>query len=145
MELTQEQKRIKIAEVCGWYRSDDDLQTQSWRHPLNLHHTTCLPNYFFDLNSSAEMRETLTTEKMKEFFFQLSVECGASGDFMRRPVEIIKIINATPAQHCEAFGLTLGLWEKTPNESSSATTRRWRGGCASCRRASFEAFAAAPG
>ena len=31
------------------------------------------------------------------------------------------------------------------NESSSATTRRWRGGCASCRRASFEAFAAALG
>ena len=31
------------------------------------------------------------------------------------------------------------------NESSSATTWRWRGGCVSCRRDSFEAFAAALG
>ena len=35
--------------------------------------------------------------------------------------------------------------EATPNDSSSATTRRWCGGCVSCRRASYEAFAAALG
>ena len=80
--MTTEQKRIKIAEACGYYRSH--------------------PDYFHDLNVAHEAERALTDDEYAMFRKHL---CDIFGNGFR-------VYSATAAQRAEAFGLTLGLWRK---------------------------------
>lgn len=118
MKLTQEQKRIKIAEACGWKLenindyldspSDTELIGSLGRNIWGI-----VPDYFNDLNACHEMEKVLPRETkyspFREYLTRLnglscSSRCsgdqGICGD----------TTCATAAQRAEAFGLTLNLW-----------------------------------
>lgn len=101
--MTQETKRIKIAEACGWQRHyNTDMQ---WRYdgdgPDDWIVEDELPDYFHDLNAMHEAEKTLTDEQKGEYINQLSSICG----------DTMWFIHATAAQRAEAFGRVKGLWE----------------------------------
>lgn len=102
MELTQEQKRIKIAEACGM---------TGWRE------ASMLPDYFHDLNAMHEAVSHIPDGARPQYRRNLSVVvnglsvasiCTMPDAHYDR--EVWKYINATAAQRAEAFGKTLNLW-----------------------------------
>lgn len=110
MKLTQEEKRIKIAEACGWTRVPDNDETvklwtknghttsRGWRE----HFLKELPDYFNDLNAIQEAEvEIKRSFQCMNYAEALYTECAK---------ENIPFIYATAAQRAEAFGLTLNLW-----------------------------------
>lgn len=112
--MTTEQKRIKIAEACGWRREwvNQERHIQQWvcRRPdgsvdycdpdpnagWEAHR---LPDYFTDLNAMHAAEEVLGPEQWEQYVFWLSHICPL-GTYIR----------AKAAQRAEAFGKTLGLW-----------------------------------
>ena len=94
--MNQQEKRIKIAEVCGWSdiheRGNRILGTCSkpeWREDSPI------PDYFNDLNACHEAEICLlkTAKLEEEYYFGID----------RNPF-------ATAQQRAEALGKTLGLW-----------------------------------
>lgn len=125
MKLTQEEKRVKIVEACGWYviqtPEEDGAKAYSLRHPTELtlypwHESKeeCFqdaPNYFHDLNDIHEAEKLIkgigvpfTDDQAKEWFDHLIWVC-----YMDEKHTFTAC--ATAAQRAEAFGLTLNLWE----------------------------------
>lgn len=110
-ELTEEQKRVKIAEVCGYKRVKPPNCAPMGYQPKDkewsfIHH---LPNYFHDLNACAEMRKALPPEQRKQYYLYLAREALETNfDFDLAWF----LIDATPAQHCEAFAASCNppLW-----------------------------------
>ncbi len=101
--LTQEEKRIKIAESCGWHKSR--MVPGWWGHQ---HHLTTerLPDYLNSLDAMHEAQKVL-------------FERGKYNDFERALIEIMGnnfrsgdpfLWNATAEQLAESFGKTLNLW-----------------------------------
>ena len=114
--MTQEQKRIKIAEACGWEFKAvevllgdiaDSIEWETgWVSPTgdyvgNINH---LPDYFNDLNAMREvemwMFESFDTLEGAE---RLSL-------YTKHLVALKHPLFATAAQRAEAFGKTLNLW-----------------------------------
>jgi hypothetical protein len=127
--MTQSEKRIKIAEACGWEwltRKNDNL---SWLFPKGLEAKGIMlghvhgpefvkevkgsrrcgfgvlhaPDYFNDLNACHEMEAILTDDEYSKYGWTLL----GDGKFACRD-----FLGAKAAQRAEAFGLTLGLWEE---------------------------------
>jgi len=106
--MTQEEKRIKIAEACGWV----DLKSQwhgyhMWKRPTGETNygtksdkNACLPDYFNDLNACHEMEESMTWEQGSQFNELLC-------DILPPDQHIY---HATAEQRAEAFGKTINLW-----------------------------------
>lgn len=93
--MTQEQKRIKIAEACGYRTSYRD--PEAW-HPL--------PDYFSDLNAMHEAEKVLYRGIEHHRYWQ-----AGYGRFKTILGEICDDpYSATAAQRAEAFGRTLGIW-----------------------------------
>lgn len=99
--MTQEEKRIKIAEACGW-KSIERLRTgwHGWHEQGPLEE---LPDYLYDLNAMHEAEKVICGD-----------DFSAPG-WLRYLCTLDKVINqrrahATAAQRAEALGLTLGLW-----------------------------------
>lgn len=106
MKLTQEQKRIKIAEACGWKRKG---KLKLWDSPIpggGWEYLNGLPDYFNDLNACHEMEkrmrrptgdesDSLCADRMIDYAERLNYE-----------------IDATAACRAEAFGVTMELWEE---------------------------------
>lgn len=120
MKLTQEEKRIKIAEACGWKGISAQYLTgyAPWRPlPYEQRVRECpadnlasipldpLPDYFNDLNAMHEAEKKLEDEKWDFLTHLTKVLMGYEGvtDWDRA--------HATAAQRAEAFGRTLNLWE----------------------------------
>lgn len=117
-ELSEEQKRVKIAVACGWtkigpkgFGSSElvgaDTKDPAW--PFSP-----LPDYFHDLNACAEMEKALTYEQCSEYFnalgaIQAADTTGRNGE-TEYPAQDFWF-HATAAQRAEAFGLALGLWK----------------------------------
>ena len=120
MQMTQEQKRIKLAEAGGWKKlkgfSDSGwplLRTPPEK-PNKEGYLEAIPDYLNDLNAVHE----LELKVFQDSSFQL--------DYSRSLIRIIKnlsplckqfftdfdLVTATAAQRCEALGLTLKLWEQ---------------------------------
>lgn len=116
--MTQEQKRIKIAEACGWFECGTG-SSWSWRHSSFTDEkqdvlTENLPDYFNDLNAIHEALSILQ-EKDTEFGKHLADVLGLKHkhDFgVWKHASIAFIAKATATQLAEAFGFTLELWEK---------------------------------
>lgn len=150
-DLTEQEKRVKIAEACGcdewvivkqgyYYRTDACGYTNSLKEAWKLPKVEAkkyemyadradvpgcekvtiqkaqTPDYFHDLNACAEMRKALT-EKLQQYNYEACLEQIVSRDAGLNPIygdeaSEWQIINATPAQHCEAFAksFTTPLW-----------------------------------
>ena len=98
--MNVEQKRIAIAEACGWIRN-------GWW----WHKTLCpqgnlreCPNYPEDLNACHEMEKVLTPEQRGEYSRVLGLMVCTENRV------VWPLLHATAAQRFEAFGLTLNLW-----------------------------------
>ncbi len=111
--MTQEQKRIKIAEACGfdckgspcgnyWYNPNHSLCNDG--HVL--HEIEDLPDYFNDLNACQQAWETLDGMQHAQFKYHLARIVRSQMGTLPRP----SVSCATAAQRAEAFGLTLNLW-----------------------------------
>ena len=114
MNLTQEQKRIRIAEACGykWWPSPHNPEqsilaknqedANSVNVGLNVHHLA--PDYFRDLNAMHEAEKSAFTGKPDLWSRYLDDElpqgCGDDCATECAPAEI----------RAEAFGRTLNLW-----------------------------------
>lgn len=106
--MTQEEKRLKIAEACGWTHIEAETWTQGkpggiyGYKPIRPKFDPCrrfhIPDYFGDLNACHEMEKQLTDDQWDKY-------CDRLGGSLRH------CASATAAQRAEAFGLTLNLWE----------------------------------
>lgn len=108
--MTQEEKRIKIAELCGWTKHypDDEVSCYEWVwvspagvHAVEYDKSTHLPDYFNDLNACHEAEKTLT-----------ELEFGNYHDILLNQIMSVKFISAEAAQRAEAFGRVKGLWKE---------------------------------
>lgn len=114
-ELTQEQKRIKIAEACGWSDCHKSVASlvgfPTERKPIGIPPNrityTELPYYFNDLNACHEMEKVLDDEMFKKWtdilFF---IQSRAREEDGKR----WQWLSSTATERAEAFGKTLGLW-----------------------------------
>lgn len=126
-ELTQDEKRIKIAEACGWRYFDDPCTRISWFYgPTNrmrpkaelmkdapapgrqlfIADEFSFPNYFEDLNACAEMEKSAPMGYGDEVRVIVARYAGVA------PQHICDqyVICATAAQRAEAFGRIMHLW-----------------------------------
>jgi hypothetical protein len=103
-QMTQEQKRIAIAEACGW-RLFSQVKNL-WAPPRCVVEYDCdaypLPNYLNDLNAMHEAENVLFPTHEADWHLNLARVCGHSWRIM---------LTSTASQRAEAFGLTLGLWK----------------------------------
>lgn len=100
--LTQEQKRIKIAEACGIKVEPCTCSKEPWRDAESKKH---LPDYFNDLNACHEMEKAIPTDKRQDYFIKLialDATTHAGWD----------CAHATATQRAESFGLALNLWPR---------------------------------
>ena len=98
--MTPGQKRIAIAEACGWTPSPDGRYTQDpagLRGPL--YRVQDLPDYLSDLNAMHEAEKVLTVKQMSHYSL-----IGLKGS-------ISAAVHSTAAQRAEAFLKTIGKWE----------------------------------
>ena len=113
--MTPEQQRIKIAEACGLTLTD------AWGHTTNGKTWEPLPNYLSDLNACHEMEKTL--DNKANIMDEEDGFCTERDRYMDTLQSITDarpthqddcewaFLTATPAQRCQAFLRTLGLWE----------------------------------
>jgi len=117
--MTQEQKRLKIAEACGW-KGISSLNTgyAPWRKEsyeqrikacssadLDSIPLDPLPDYFSDLNAMHQAEKAITDP-----FLWNQYENNVA-DAMKYTGWICHV---SASQRAEAFGLTLNLWTKAP-------------------------------
>jgi hypothetical protein len=122
--MTQEQKRIKLAEACGLKVIDvpfipsqtkpagcvfTDAARTAWR---KCYPNSCgvrgIPDYFNDLNAVHELEKVLTEKGVNTWWKYADHINRLNPTLFGRETAI----HATAAQRCEAIGLTLGLWEQ---------------------------------
>jgi hypothetical protein len=111
--MTQDEKRIKIAEACGWifnpppYREppfSSGFKAEAllcWVRPGNMsHQTESPPDYFNDLNACHEAEKILSIHQLNQM-----------NDILWDLIEMKQHAwQASAAQRAEAFGKTLNLW-----------------------------------
>lgn len=125
MKLTQEEKRIKIAEACGWKQrrigseihvASPDGEEVGWRFNAEKDCVVHMfPDYFTDLNAMREAESILKGTQIAEYESQLKrVHFKSDKDEWWFPQATIESAwwCVTAAQRAEALGLTLGLWEE---------------------------------
>jgi len=105
-ELTQEQKRIKIAESCGW-TIIAGYSACGWIDPETHILYAIPPDYFTDLNAMHEAIAAMNDYQKVEFVENLKQVTRAYSSTYRH---VFEMLTSTPAQRAEAFGKTLGLW-----------------------------------
>lgn len=125
MKLTEQEKRIKIAESCGWEWKDAGTGP-CWHRPTGEYrgrplfsqlHTKeeeaifYLPDYFNDLNACHEMEKFLVDWVAYRILLSQIVGIGYAPD-LEICDDIKSFLSATASQRAEAFGLTMGLWKE---------------------------------
>jgi len=124
--MTQEEKRIKIAEACGakWYHwagdywitfEDWSMRSRCYKSdaPSNLlfariEYST--PDYFNDLNAMHDAETTLSDVQHNSYRMQLGVMIR--NDKGRKDASMLsrRFLSSPAAQRAEAFGRALNLW-----------------------------------
>lgn len=110
VELTQEQKRVRIAEYFGWKGVHVTKFGVMIGVPPSTHvppYDVLVPNYFNDLNACFEMEKVLTLEQMSQYGERLWDSCECSRNY---DAPYWFLIHLTPNVRCEAFSKTLNLW-----------------------------------
>lgn len=116
-DLTEEQKRVKIAEELGWRQFDSaGVVIPMWKSPRGGV-AYLPPNYLHDLNDCHEFEETLSdrerlqyVEEIGKLVRQETADSGLNPRAMEDRDVIFRHMHATAALRCEAFGKTKGLW-----------------------------------
>ncbi len=102
-EITQDQKRIKIAEACGWGQPFGP--TGDWERPDGSMTRWCMvPDYFGSLDAMHEAEKTLLKDGPDSDLWL---------DYLMNVVACAPAWlsnHATASQRAEAFGRTLNLW-----------------------------------
>ena len=115
--MTPEQKRIAIAETCGWKLETEDhdyAEILPWVNP-DGEGARYIPDYYYDLNA-INAAELANIDKIDESFYiileQLCYKDRGLGNTSGRLAIGFSgwIAHASAANHAEAFGLALGLW-----------------------------------
>jgi len=114
--MNDEQKRIAIAEACGYRLLPSNNHSQlTWQmHGFTIE---ALPDYLSDLNAMHEAELELNRRaKWPQYIEVLHNDVLIWGKLTMEQVAgnwdvHIDYIRATAAQRAEAFGLTLGLWQ----------------------------------
>jgi hypothetical protein len=111
-EITQDEKRIRIAKACGWIEVQPDCT--GYRLINGNKWYDAVPDYFNDLNAIAAARKSLTPDQRERFAQmlanQLWISCGNSKSISLTYHGVFQLIDATAAQHAEAFGKAMSLW-----------------------------------
>jgi hypothetical protein len=104
--MNQQEKRIKIAQACGWKLANRVLPEcannaiMCWIRPGDSEwEESQIPDYFNDLNDMHKAERILTLSE-EQLYFETLHETAGNTMFYR----------ATAAQRAEAFGKTLNLW-----------------------------------
>ena len=114
--MTEQAMRIAIAEACGLTAYDDNI---GYGFVSRTGKACNIPDYLNDLNAMHEAVLTLEVghdgsqaDDYQQCLFEL-VNPGVhwSREQLYDVAYLWKLINATAAQHCEAFLQTLGLWK----------------------------------
>lgn len=121
-ELTDDQKRIRIAEFCGWThckQSGDKLACPDaywyppggyippgWKEPCGMCHLYQLPDYLDSLDAIHEAEKKLTDEQYYEFRCHLYGFAIESGD--RRDNAYRHVVSAAARQRAEALLRVIG-------------------------------------
>lgn len=109
--MTQE-KRIRIAEACGWkledvvMRANGKLYRGYFPDIKTVTEVALLPDYFNDLNACHDMEKTLRGDDWTRYVDFISDDLVRAAGYQAADY----VIRATASQRAEAFGKTLGLW-----------------------------------
>lgn len=108
MKLTEEQRRYKLAELCGWAKRYSEARSEyRWYSPDGLSFLLP-PDYCYDLNAMHEA-ETIClpcdSDELRDKYAELLQ------DAVYRESEKRAWFSATALQRFEALGQTLEQWE----------------------------------
>lgn len=112
-ELTQEEKRIKIAIHRGWCNIRIHANGPIGLSPnaFDMAHRDALPDYFNDLNACHELLKTMTKDQCNDFnrwIIALRSDIPLANG---RGLQSLRWSWGQPAEIvAEAFGKTLNLW-----------------------------------
>ena len=105
--MTPEEKRIAIAEACGWTCFKEEIKpaiTYLWACPLGVEGDfDIVPDYINDLNAMHEAEKVLT-EKQRLYFHVYLTKMTRSD----QSAGFWGLIHATAAQRADAFLMTIG-------------------------------------
>ena len=105
-KLSDEEKRIKVAELCGWKRKRvGTLISFKWylgEGGSNGCSDNQLPNYLNDLNAMHEAEKLMSSEQSERFRSALHHSSIGGGKMFGEA-----ICHATAAQRAKAFVLTM--------------------------------------
>lgn len=110
--MTQQQKRIKLAEFDGWLRGEanvnpDHSKAQGfWHKGMFYIGDDALPDYFGDLNVTYKVEKKMTDMQYRKYC-KLLDEAGYDDRGVGYPNWSR---SATADQRAEAIGQTLNLW-----------------------------------
>jgi hypothetical protein len=111
MKLTQEEKRIKLAEAAGWTKFYESWTGQKKACIPNDSQILPLPDYFNDLNAiySAEQKAWGKDYGLRSVFVDhLALIMNPVHGYRMQSAE--DLLDATAAERAEALGKTLNLW-----------------------------------
>jgi hypothetical protein len=117
--MNKKDQVIAIAEACGWTNFDCRKVNESlviWGAPPNAKYTTLVPNFTKDLNAMHEARKLCirNSEQIQEYFYQLNDAVGlvnTTSPAWIKEFATYALIDASAAEHAEAFLKTLDLWK----------------------------------
>lgn len=106
-ELTTDEKRVKIAEACGYRRNERNV----WGYGSKTEDDGLqLPDFLRDLNAMHEAEKVLTYAQQPRYIHILRhrvLMCDEG-------VSDFDLMHATASMRAEAFGQTLNLWPPDP-------------------------------
>jgi len=136
--LSQETKRIRLAEAAGWrfvratYRGrsvcpkeglsllwfiDKVESSRDWlveetseRRDLEPHEIDCLPDFFVDLNATHALEKLLTPAQAQSYFQTIRKIISEPPEGSEVTISCF-YIHANAATRGEALGSALGLWQ----------------------------------
>ena len=101
--MTQEQKRIKLAEAAGWkVHPKDRFIVIPPNSPHSVQPLSTIPDYFNDLNAVHELEKVLTYQQHCLYCNILEMVVGGPA--------YMPAVRASASHRCEALGKTLNLW-----------------------------------
>jgi hypothetical protein len=113
--MTQQEKRIKIAEACGWKMLDG--KEYKWEDPSGhifedwSKRGVMCPDYFNDLNEMHSAEEVILKQGLQDCWSDTLVEVVVGENIHWSDYHCFpQVTRATAAQRAEAFGKTLNLW-----------------------------------
>ncbi len=116
--MTNEELRVKVAELCGWKQIATELEMKFFGGPQQREtdeavSSFMLPDYPNDLNACAEFEKTLTDHQLRIYGDQLQeilrwyIVGYIEQDYRANFVKLAKIACATAEQRCRAFVATM--------------------------------------